>query len=97
MSYQQIEDEYNRTQRRLIELEQKKKEIEKTPEFKDDKIRELEKRIVLLEKELQPYREAAKKCTHQIGCYCRNCSDFNLYINRTIKKNDCLNKIKNLK
>lgn len=85
MSYQQIEDEYNRTQRRLIELEQKKKEIEKTPEFKDDKIRKLEKRIVLLEKELQPYREAANqkriddygnmKCINQMGCYCRTCRD----------------------
>jgi hypothetical protein len=84
MSYEQIDDEYNRTKRRLIELEKKKIEIEKTPEYKDAKIRELEKRILLLEKELQPYREADRqkrindygsmKCSGQIGCYCPVCN-----------------------
>jgi chromosome segregation ATPase len=84
MSYEQIDEEYNRTKRRLLELEKKKIEIEKSPQFKDDKIRELEKRIVLLENELRPYREANKqkkideygsmKCSGQIGCYCPVCN-----------------------
>lgn len=85
MSYAQIEEEYNRTKLRFAELEKQKREIEKTPEFKDAKIKELERRIVLLEEELKPHRKAAErkriddygnlKCTGAYDCHCRSCCD----------------------
>lgn len=85
MNYQQVEQEQIRLKNALEEIERKKKAMESLPEFKDNKIKELEKRIVSLEKELEPHRRKAEqkriddygnqKCTDKLGCGCRTCND----------------------
>ena len=83
--YSKDDEEERQLKQRLALISQRKTEYEKTTEFKDAKIKELELKVGRLEMELAPYREkAAKKdmneyynrpCTGKHNCTCSICRD----------------------
>lgn len=83
--YENITNQRNKLEQDLLRLDNERAMIEKTPQFKDEKIRMLEKRVKELEEELKPHRAKAAqkridaygsmKCTNKLGCGCRDCHD----------------------
>jgi ribosomal protein L17 len=88
MTYNQFQENERRRNAMLADaqrLKEHNERISQTPEWKDAHIRELEKKIVELEKELEPHRKREaqqridnygnKTCSGKLGCGCRDCRD----------------------
>jgi chromosome segregation ATPase len=88
MSYLDYQKNEARVQSLLAEAQRVSEQntrLSQTPEFKDGRIRELEREVAALKEELAPHRrrEAQQriddygnmKCTDRIGCGCRTCRD----------------------
>ncbi len=86
--YQQhteIQKQIEEARQKVDALDKKRLTIEASPQYKDERIKDLEKEIASLKKELAYFKQAAErkhifdysnqKCTGDFGCSCRSCND----------------------
>jgi hypothetical protein len=80
-----LEQEIAQQRQQLQTLIERQQRYQASPEYKDQRIRELEAEVTALKKELEPYRKKKiqkeiddygnMKCTGKYGCYCPICND----------------------